>query len=151
MKTKTTQFAEAIARIALVAGLIAISGCGSDGLGRVPVEGTVTVDGAPMPSGSIVFVPADGTKGPKAAAIVENGQFSLEREVGPVAGSHVVKVYESEPAAGPLDDPVAFAAAPPETARGNPIAPNYNEASVLRATTTEGEPNQLTFAVERVK
>lgn len=151
MKTRRFNSALTLARLLIVAGLLAVAGCGDEDIGRVPVEGTVTVDGMPMPSGSIVFVPAEGTKGPKAAAIVENGQFSLEREAGPVAGSHVVKVYENQPAAGTLDDPVAFAEASPDAGRGNPIAPRYNEASVLRATTTEDEPNQLSFAVERVQ
>jgi hypothetical protein len=47
----------------LLAACLACAGCGT---GRATVEGTVSLDGQPIESGSIVFEPADGA-GPTAS------------------------------------------------------------------------------------
>ena len=54
-------------------------GCGSDGKPRrVPVTGTVTYNGKPLPGGDVVFVPADTSNGFRARGKAnERGQFTL--------------------------------------------------------------------------
>ena len=43
---------------------------------RFPVAGTVTIDGKPLPTGSIQFVPANGR--PVAGKILSDGSFRLD-------------------------------------------------------------------------
>jgi len=63
--------------------LLAVAGCGGDNLGKVvPVSGKVTLDGTPLKSAVVTFVP-DAAKGNKTKAGVfamvdENGHYSLQ-------------------------------------------------------------------------
>jgi len=86
----------------LVAGLL-LAGCDQSGLGRiVPVKGTVSLDGKPVPSGSLLFRP-DAAKGntskfEPAATINSDGSYSLftaEREGAP-PGWYKVSVVAQE-------------------------------------------------------
>jgi hypothetical protein len=62
-------------RRVLFLGVLALSvplavGCG----GKGKVSGTVTLDGQPLPAGTITFVPS---KGPGAAGKIEDGKYSV--------------------------------------------------------------------------
>ena len=64
-----------------LAGLVAIAaGCGPSGPERVKVSGTVTFQGSPLKNGTIVFVPAEGTKAPPSGANIENGRYMADRQ-----------------------------------------------------------------------
>ncbi len=66
-------------RRAIVAGLglLVIFGCGGDGLGkRYTVSGRVTYKGAPLPSGTITFLPEDSKARP-AAGTITDGNYTL--------------------------------------------------------------------------
>lgn len=72
---------------------IALSaGCGgsSDDLPRVAVSGKVSLDGSPVPTGSVAFVPVG--KGPACGAGVKDGIFSIDQEKGPVPGEYDVRL-----------------------------------------------------------
>lgn len=58
---------------------------------RVPLKGTVTVDGEPLLWGGIAFIPQD----PNAPHtwMFAGGQFSIDRANGPVPGPHSVEVH----------------------------------------------------------
>jgi hypothetical protein len=60
--------------------LLAASGCSSDP-GKGTVSGTVTLDGQPLASGLIRFVPVDGQT-PTAEATITDGEFSAEVPIG---------------------------------------------------------------------
>lgn len=63
----------------LVAALV-LSGC--DGKpGMATVAGTVTLDGKPVPVGSILFVPVDG-QSPTAGGSIQNGRYSVQVPLG---------------------------------------------------------------------
>src|SRR5262245_25920513 len=89
--------------------LAAAGGCGgSDGPQRAAVEGTVNFDGEPVLEGTITFIPAEGTEGPTAGGAIDNGQFKISAELGPVVGKQSVaitgqrktgKVYDAFPPA----------------------------------------------------
>ena len=75
--------------------LVAVSaaGCGGgDGLPRVAVSGSVTVEGEPVPNGVVRFKPAEGTEGPMANAMITDGQYDIPADQGPVAGNYTVEV-----------------------------------------------------------
>ena len=59
---------------------MAAHGCSSDS-GKGTVSGTVTLDGQPLQSGLIRFVPVDGQT-PTAEATITDGEFSVEVPVG---------------------------------------------------------------------
>lgn len=85
----------------LLAG--ALSGCGgSNPLGRKAISGTVTLDGAPLPHGSINFQPLQGGGVPSGAAIAD-GKFSIPAEKGLPAGKYRVTINAAEPGTGGLD------------------------------------------------
>ena len=77
-------------------GALALSGCGEDGpeLGRV--EGTVTMDGKPLPNASVVFVPENGR--PAGATTDAQGKYVLNftagRE-GALLGKNTVRISTS--------------------------------------------------------
>jgi hypothetical protein len=70
---------------AVAAALFLVSGCGG-GSGTVPVRGTVTFKGKPVPSGTVTFIPDSG---PHATG-----------ELGP-DGSYTVATYRSGDGAVP--------------------------------------------------
>ena len=53
----------------------ALTGCGS---GLVNIEGTVRLDGGPLPEGEIRFLPESGETGPSAGAIIKDGEYAVE-------------------------------------------------------------------------
>lgn len=75
--------------VLLVSGTIALSvlaGCGGDKRGAdapklVPVTGTLTLDGKPLGSALVTFIPSGSTRGRGASgATDENGRFELSEE-----------------------------------------------------------------------
>ena len=72
--------------LAALCAAAALSGCGAP---TATVEGTVTVDGRPMPSGVVSYAPADG-QGPPVTATVENGKYHLRT----VPGKASVRISE---------------------------------------------------------
>lgn len=86
--------------VVLLAGA-ALAGCRSgDGWDRVPVTGAVSAPGlAPEQiQGSLILVPAAGTKGPSASADIVAGSFAFDRQNGPVPGPHEALVQIFAPA-----------------------------------------------------
>lgn len=83
--------------VSLFLGVVLASclpGCAeSDGLDRGSVTGKVTLDGQPVPEGTITFWPTEGTTGPMASGMITAGQYSISAsEGGPVWGKHLVKI-----------------------------------------------------------
>ena len=83
----------------MTCGLIAVvvsaffAGCsGETGPRRVAVSGSVTVDGQPMESGIIRFLPTSKNGGPASSVIVTDGVYSLGTESGPIPGFYQVRI-----------------------------------------------------------
>jgi len=79
----------------LAIGLLFIgsAGCGEGLPKRVPVSGTVLVDGKPLTTGAVMFIHPSSR--PSAGMIDSNGHFSLscyQPNDGAVIGKHRVKV-----------------------------------------------------------
>jgi hypothetical protein len=75
-----------------------VIGCRDGRPGRVPVGGTVLIDGKPLTSGSIMFI-AQGLR-PAGSALDQSGRFKLscyERGDGAVPATYRVKVRGIEP------------------------------------------------------
>ncbi len=74
---------------------LALVGCGSRGPQVVPIEGTVTHNGEPVPNIRIYFVPTDGR--PSWAISDANGHFKLDYDAehdGAKVGTHTVWIVD---------------------------------------------------------
>jgi hypothetical protein len=91
----------------LLAAALVLPGCGDQYGGRMPISGSVTLEGQPLDVGTIIFEPLE--KGPtRAQGEVKSGQFSIPRESGLTPGKYLVrltagdgKTPTNEEAAGP--------------------------------------------------
>ena len=83
--------------IFLAAAVVFQAGC-SDGLPvRVPVSGTVYIDGKPLSRGSVMVIPSG--ERPAGGSIGPDGRFSLstyERNDGVILGKHMVTIQATE-------------------------------------------------------
>jgi hypothetical protein len=78
------------APMVLLAVALLCTGCG-DGTTRVPVQGTVNLNGAPVDGGKIMFIPKDkDDRIGFANAPIQNGKFTIEP--GPSLGNHRVEI-----------------------------------------------------------
>ena len=53
---------------------------------RAEIQGEVTLDGAPLAEGSILFMPVDGKKGFSAGGEIKNGNYQIAQAEGPGTG-----------------------------------------------------------------
>jgi hypothetical protein len=120
-------------------GVICLPGCDRSG-GRVTVTGTVSVDGQPLPSGSISFRPVDMGSLPSSGSGVANGQFSLPADWGPMPGKYRVVIEAFRKTGRMSPGPGGLPGGVPEVA---PI--KFNEADKLEATIVAGEKNHFEF------
>ena len=83
-------------RLACGALVASTFGCQhADGIGRIAVSGTVrSASGEPI-TGTISFLPKNGTEGPAATASLIDGVFAFHRDNGPVEGEYRVLVVRS--------------------------------------------------------
>jgi len=116
--------------------VLILGGCGDKpkGTPSAEVKGKVTLDGAPMPSGKIVF--DEGPSVPAAELDIKDGAYS-----GPVlVGSKTVRisVFKTVPQKGPMKD---------QTMQENILPAKYNTASKEVREVKAGGPNEFDFAV----
>ncbi len=79
--------------VVLAVVTLPLIGCGkSIDPRRVEVHGTVTLDGEPVPDGSISFYPAAGNKGVAAGGDLSKGSYRIPRDKGPMAGKNRVEI-----------------------------------------------------------
>jgi hypothetical protein len=125
-----------VVKTTIIASLV-IAGCGgSEGPLRGTVAGNVTLDGTPLKSGVIRFIPTGQTKGPAAAATIKEGAYALGRDEGPIVGTHRVEIEATDYTDFAIDDERAYAQ---RAAQGKPAIPKnpvpeiYNSRSQLTA------------------
>ena len=58
------------------------------------VSGTVRLDGEPLASGSIRFVPVDNTPGPDVGAVIDEGEYRVDK--GLAVGTYRVEIQGTE-------------------------------------------------------
>lgn len=83
---------------------LGLSGCqkGADsyeGADRIPVSGKVTMDGAPMQSGTITFTPANSSDKDTRpfGDQITNGQYNIPEQKGGNEGTYTVKITWMKP------------------------------------------------------
>jgi hypothetical protein len=69
-------------RWAVLAALLTIgglpAGCGSKGFSGATVTGTITVDGSPVPQGSITFTPTTKGQGTERGGTIADGKYTCK-------------------------------------------------------------------------
>jgi hypothetical protein len=120
-------------------------GCGqsADHWPRQPVSGKVTVDGQPLDSGEIAFVP--GGDGPAAGGLIQNGKYAIGRGDGPVPGPHRVLITSAKPTGKKIKDEADPKVLYDE--RAETIPARYNAQSQLTAEVKPGGSNTFDFAL----
>lgn len=102
---------------ALIICLLLCAGCGKeDGPTYAKVTGKVTLDGKPVQSGTVYFMPSGGTEGGAAIGRIDKeGNYTLTgpRGKGIVIGSHKVALKCPEEGSGPDSGQNPNAGAPP--------------------------------------
>jgi hypothetical protein len=117
--------------VGLMCVVPALTGCGPSEFETV--TGAVTFDGQPLPTGDIIFQPADPKYGPDAGKII-NGKFTLQ--VRPGSRKVVIRAARMVPGKkGPMG----------EDAHEDYIPAKYNDDTTLTAEVKPGGNNDFSF------
>lgn len=115
--------------------LLALTGCGPSGIGRV--SGKVTLDGSPVGQATVLFQPTGGR--PSYGKTDAGGNYSLNYEPrvqGALVGEHSVQIRTGWK---DMDYETGKVKGQPET-----IPQRYNDKSELKSTVKEGR-NTIDF------
>jgi hypothetical protein len=111
---------------------------------RCSVTGTVTFDGQPVENGQIIFTPK-GKEGSVAGALIEDGEYFIPRDKGPVAGRHSVSITASRKTG---EQKKAIMPAPPGEmidVMEAYIPKKYNDQTTLSVELKAGENSEVDF------
>ena len=126
----------------LTAGLLLFSGCWNS---APSVDGTVLLDGDPLPEGRIRFVPVEGTPGPDAGAVIDEGKYRVTK--GLTAGKYRIEILgPKESTRRKEQDPITPNELIPAAIESVP--PEFNVKSQLIRTVEAGS-NTLDFDLTR--
>jgi hypothetical protein len=78
----------------MLLALLNILGCGGPDK-RAEVSGTVRLNGQPLASGSIAFVPTVGNTGPSSGGVITDGRYSVPRTKGVAIGKNRVSILST--------------------------------------------------------
>lgn len=121
--------------------LLVSAGCGRQ-TDRQALQGTVTLDGAPLAEGYVTFVPMPGTSGPTAGGKITEGKFSVSPRQGTFVGAFRVEITAIRKTGRKLKDPM-LGQEIDETEQFLPA--RYNRQSELTIEVTKAGPNHFEF------
>ncbi len=75
--------------------MVIASGCSEPEPERIPIHGTVQVDGKPIEHATLILTPAS-QKGVPVTTRIEAGRFAFTRQTGPHVGEYTVRVNPDE-------------------------------------------------------
>lgn len=138
-------------RFWVAAACLAVAGCGSaDGLPDVvPVRGTVTLDGEPLPSGDVLYLPTDPAGRQARGSIDERGRFrlsTLRPNDGALPGEYRIVVLA--PAEESAEDAAARRANENAGRRRRTFGAEEGPASLAPLRYTKPETSGLTDVVD---
>ena len=117
-------------------------GCGAGGPKIATVQGTVTLDGHPLPYAAVVFTPENGRPG--GATTDDNGKFALsftEGRQGALLGTHRVIITTRRHAWKDKQGNV-------QPGSGERLPSKYNTETTLTFTVEAGKTNIANFNLE---
>ncbi|SIN73474.1 hypothetical protein SAMN05444166_0524 [Singulisphaera sp. GP187] len=133
----------------VVGGLwLGAGGCSeSDGLPREAVAGSVSIDGKPLRSGLITFMPSGPDTPTQGGAAVVQGQYSIEKAHGLVPSKYTVRISGLDDTPEKTEKVSVSNNAPgmaPVLAK-EAVPSIYNSRSILTADVTSGGNNKFIF------
>jgi len=122
--------------------LLILSGCApaANQFSRVSVEGMVTLDGEPLESGNITWLPV--TDGPVVSGTILDGQYQIEQSQGPAAGEYRVEIDAVRPTGNKVPDTVGDKLV---DEYANQVPDRYNRNSELKVTIKSNGDQQHHF------
>lgn len=120
-------------------------GCGGDGLPRQAVSGSISLNGKPLKSGVVNFVPQSLDMPTQSGAAVIDGKYVISRATGLVTGKYKVVISSGEGSAEKKVDKVSDLPGMAPIPAKEAIPPEYNNNSTLEANVTEGGSNVFEF------
>lgn len=128
----------------MVAASLLFTGCGPS-TDRLEISGNVTLDGAPLDSGSIRFTSL-GEKQIASGAMIEQGEYYIPQEKGLTPGPYHVEITSPDVNAPPVMVPVG------PGGRGVPtqperIPPEWNADSTQRVEVSADGDNHFVFDI----
>ena len=131
--------------IAIVAGT---SGCSRSS--RAAVSGKVAMNGEPIASGDIAFVPVSLGQGAAGGAPIERGQYDIRADQGLAPGDYKVAIHAFHRTGKKTWDGMGEPSAPASQKHyveelEQYIPTKYNDATELKATIVAGKVNRLSF------
>jgi hypothetical protein len=131
--------------LALVVGVVLIAGCG-DPNARRAVSGTVSFGDRPLDQGSIYFAPI-GQGSSEAGATIENGKYSIPRDVGLVPGTYKVSIFSYDRTGAKVQSE-EIPGDPGATQFKERIPAKYNRETKLTAEVTASGKNVFDFNLD---
>lgn len=129
--------------------LSALTGCGSSNeYPRAAVRGIVTLDGDPLSSGVIRFIPEGDNAGPQASASIREGIFNVPVDFGPVVGTNRIEIISTDDGGFAEDDEQAIQRLKQEGIKQIKVVKvpaQYNKQSKLTKSITADGENDFTF------
>lgn len=132
--------------IVLLAVVLSAGGCGQSGpppRKKVPVSGTITLDGKPLPDGFASFVTPQ--EGRFETFPVKEGKFTGKAELG-VRTVEIIAIRDVQAPTGGNDGKSS-----PQATRENYLPSKYSMNSPLRADVKEAGPNVFNFELTMSK
>lgn len=119
------------------------SGCGAK---VASIAGSLTLDGTPVESGYITFVPIDGTPGSGGRAQIAKGVYIIDSSMAAAPGTYRVEIAVRRKTGKkiPIGSPAPPGAMADEEVEAVPA--RYNKDSTLRETLKAGA-NKVDFAL----
>lgn len=120
-----------------------LPGCSGnlDPYGRLPVSGSVTLDGQPLPNGEIAFTSESVVPVVSGGKIID-GKFSVPQQQGLPPGTYKVAITSMKeivhPSGDAMNHPTEYKELIPE---------NFNKKSTLTAEVTAQSENKFSFDV----
>ncbi len=114
-------------------------GC-SGGDDRMAVQGTVSLDGRPLESGSINFRPAANNQAPSSGGTIKQGGFALKAVQGLKPGDYLVAIQAFRKTGRTIDDPQMGKVEETKPA-------TFRETMPLKASVVAGAENRFEFVL----
>jgi hypothetical protein len=126
--------------------LTSLAGCGeSDKLPREPISGSVTVEGKPLKSGLITFIPNESNTPTQGGALILEGKYSVPKNQGLVPGKYRIIITSPDDKPAEIVDKANNAPGMPPLPAKEVIPKQYNSESLLSAEVTAGGKNVFEF------
>jgi hypothetical protein len=145
-RTSVTACLKQAALVSICVAIATCAGCGKKGPKRAAVSGQVSLDGQPITEGIIQFLPVEGTVGPEAGGIIENGHYDIPRQRGPVVGKNRIELRASKKTGRKIQDPTGRTGILTDESK-EAFPPTVNTNSTL-VREIKDEPNKLDFDIK---